>query len=155
MSSKISINAKKIIERLKKYLNIDSDYKLAMYLDVPQSTLASWISRDVIDFMRILEKIKDVDLNWLIKGDGYGYEHSEPIIEKLKENDNSIIYQLQSKIVGLENELKKNNIEISNYTKKLHNLSETDKSFDNEISSMKAKIEILTDLLVKFNAKPV
>lgn len=63
-------NAEKIIERLKKFYNIQSETQLAKRIGVRQSTLSGWKLNDNFDLYRIYDNIKDINLNWLLTGEG-------------------------------------------------------------------------------------
>ena len=47
-----------------------TDAELAAYLGVSRPTLSNWIARNGIDFPLLLEKLKEIDYNWLLVGKG-------------------------------------------------------------------------------------
>lgn len=59
-----------ILKEIKLHLGIKKDVDFAKFLNIPQSTLASWIKRNSIDFELIIEKCPDIDANWLLTGKG-------------------------------------------------------------------------------------
>ena len=70
MEKDIFFNVADIVKRAKRVLNFKTDADLAAYLGVSRSTLSNWIARNSIDFPLLLEKLKDVDYNWLLVGKG-------------------------------------------------------------------------------------
>ena len=52
-------------KRAKQALNFKKDSELASYLGVSRATLSNWCARNRIDFHLLLNKMRDVDLNWL------------------------------------------------------------------------------------------
>jgi hypothetical protein len=73
-----------ILKQIKLHLGIKKDVELADYLEIPQSTLASWIKRNSIDIELIYSKCPDIDANWLLTGEGE--------MLKQKENNNTHIF---------------------------------------------------------------
>ena len=59
-----------IVKRAKQALNFKKDSELANYLGVSRATLSNWCARNRIDFHLLLNKMRDVDLNWLLLGKG-------------------------------------------------------------------------------------
>ena len=59
-----------IVKRAKQALNFKKDSELASYLGVSRATLSNWCARNRIDFHLLLNKMRDVDLNWLLVGKG-------------------------------------------------------------------------------------
>ena len=89
MSSKksnIAINSSEIIERLKMALNIRKDIDLARFLGISQSTLATWKIRNSIKWEIIFEKCNNINLNWLLTGEG------EMFLNSTQENPNLPAY---------------------------------------------------------------
>ena len=64
------LNVPEIIKRAKLALGLEKDVELANYLGVSRSTLSNWGARNAIDFPLLLEKMADVDYNWLLLGKG-------------------------------------------------------------------------------------
>lgn len=63
-------NVADIVGRAKLVLDMKKDASLASYLGVSRSTLSNWIARNSIDFPLLLERMKEVDYNWLLTGKG-------------------------------------------------------------------------------------
>ena len=59
-----------IVKRAKQALNFKNDSELASYLGVSRATVSNWGARNRIDFHLLLNKMRDVDLNWLLLGKG-------------------------------------------------------------------------------------
>ena len=59
-----------IVKRAKQALDFKKDSELASYLGVSRATLSNWCARNRIDFHLLLNKMRDVDLNWLLLGMG-------------------------------------------------------------------------------------
>lgn len=72
------INTSIIIDKLKKFLALKTDTELANYLGIHHSTLAGWKMRETINIDIILEKVNNIDLNWLL------YEQEIQIPKKYK-----------------------------------------------------------------------
>lgn len=64
------VNVLEIVKRAKAILNFKTDAEFADYLGISRSTLCNWCTRNSIDFPLLLEKMKDVDYNWLLVGKG-------------------------------------------------------------------------------------
>ena len=58
-----------IINRLKIYLNIESDTDLAKYLGIKTNTLANWKKRNSFDIEILFTKCEFVFADWFINGD--------------------------------------------------------------------------------------
>lgn len=63
-------NVAEILELLKKHFQVSTDLELSKMLDVTQSTLSAWKTRDVIDIQRIYNKISDLNINKLLENSG-------------------------------------------------------------------------------------
>ena len=70
-------NVADIVKRAKRVLNFKTDAELATHLGVSRSTLSNWIARNSIDFPLLLEKLKEVDYNWLLVGKGQPMHQSK------------------------------------------------------------------------------
>ncbi len=60
-----------IINDIKKYYKIDSDAEFARFLGIKPQTLASWRSRNSIDYDLLSSVCVDINMNWVITGEGY------------------------------------------------------------------------------------
>lgn len=70
MSSADVHNVSEITHRIKTAYKLPSDAALARFLNVNTSTLANWKRRESLNYDLILEKCSDLDLNWLLRGEG-------------------------------------------------------------------------------------
>lgn len=59
-----------ILDRIKEAYSLKSNAKLAAFLGIPPTTLSSWYSRNSFDLDLIYGKCVDIDLNWLLTGEG-------------------------------------------------------------------------------------
>ena len=64
------LDVSEIVKRAKEVMGFKTDAELANYLGVSRSTLCNWCARNSIDFPLLLERMKDVDYNWLLLGKG-------------------------------------------------------------------------------------
>lgn len=63
-------NATHIIAKLKSYYGFSNDKELAEFLGIANSTLASWKSRDSLDWQLLFAKCEDISKEWLINDIG-------------------------------------------------------------------------------------
>lgn len=69
MQVKLSRNAiELILSKLRAFFGVVTDTELARCLGVKQNTVSSWKARGTMDFMLIIAKCDDIDLNWLFDG---------------------------------------------------------------------------------------
>ncbi|NPV35104.1 MAG: hypothetical protein HPY80_00390 [Bacteroidales bacterium] len=59
-----------IIERLKTYFQIVTDIELAKILGIKPNTISTWRNRNSIDWNLIFAKCENINLNWLLTGEG-------------------------------------------------------------------------------------
>lgn len=59
-----------ILNKIKTYLNIDTDTEFAKYLDIKPQVLSNWRKRNTFDIDLIYTKCENVDANWLLTGKG-------------------------------------------------------------------------------------
>lgn len=64
------LNVSEIVKRAKMAMGFKTDTELAAFLGISRSTLCNWSVRNSIDFPLLLEKLKEVDYNWLLTGKG-------------------------------------------------------------------------------------
>lgn len=69
------LNVTDIVKRAKTAMGFKTDSELAAYLGISRSTLCNWSARNSIDFPLLLEKLKEVDYNWLLTGKGTSTRH--------------------------------------------------------------------------------
>ena len=77
------LNSANIIDKLKEHLDIKTDTDLAKYLELHHSTLAGWRNRNSLNIELILEKVNNIDLNWLLYD--HDIEKSNRDYSKVKE----------------------------------------------------------------------
>lgn len=61
-------NVADIVKRAKQVLNFKTGAEPAAYLGVSRSMLSNWSARNSIGFPLLLEKLEEVDYNWLLVG---------------------------------------------------------------------------------------
>lgn len=59
-----------ILKQIKSHYGIKKDTDFAKFIGIPQSTLASWIKRNMFDYELIISKCNEIDANWLLTGKG-------------------------------------------------------------------------------------
>ena len=59
-----------ILDRVKNAKKLNNDSKLAEYLSVKKNTISSWRSRNAIDLDLIIAKCNNINLHWLLTGEG-------------------------------------------------------------------------------------
>lgn len=59
-----------IINQIKLYLNIKTDSEFAQFLGISQPTVSSWRKRNTLDHEIIIAKCKELNVEWLITGEG-------------------------------------------------------------------------------------
>lgn len=121
----------KIIERLKIFHGVETTRALGQILGVAESTMSGWKSRGTIDYELIFSNCEDLNLNWLIYGEGEmlrnkkqlansNLETSVPELENQADADPASI--LLSLISGMiDRKLEGKVIEKSSNVKHLHN----------------------------------
>ncbi len=126
----ITIDTRKIIDRLKKALSIRTDEQLAIKLGLSQSTVANWKSRNNIDYTLIFESFPDLDFNYLIKG----ISNSDTVISQNVISDSGSI-KLQ-----IENDLLREQLreQREDYIKSLERLSSNKQELTFEANTTKA-----------------
>ncbi|WP_291530131.1 LexA family transcriptional regulator [Bacteroides sp. UBA939] len=85
-------NVGDIVKRAKRVMNFRTDWELATYLGVSRSTLSNWIARNRTDFPLILEKLKEVDYNWLLTGKGSPTRQSKFVNSKYASGEVELIH---------------------------------------------------------------
>lgn len=81
-----------IVKRAKLALNFKNDSELADYLGVSRATVSNWCARNRIDFHLLLEKLRDVDLNWLLVGKGTAKHAAKLCNSELVQGEVQIIH---------------------------------------------------------------
>ncbi len=106
MSGVNSQNATLIIAKLKQYYSFGNDKELADFLGIAPNTLASWKSRNSLDWSLIFAKCEDISMEWLVNDVGPPsssmfeeyFANAGPILSKkntyiLSESDDPSIYE--------------------------------------------------------------
>lgn len=60
----------KLLQRLKKAYHLDTDAEVAKFLEIKPSTLSMQKNRGNYDLSRIIDKCSDLNMNWLLYGEG-------------------------------------------------------------------------------------
>lgn len=122
-----------ILDRIKKAYTLKSNAKLASFLGIPPTTLSSWYSRNTFDLDLIYEKCVEINLNWLLTGEGEMLrseekpEHAQHIQSKL---DDSILYNI---VQSLQEEKKEKEQKIEKLTEEL-------RAMERKIGSLEAEL---------------
>lgn len=76
-----------ILNKIKTYLNIDTDTEFAKYLDIKPQVLSNWRKRNTFDIDLIYTKCENVDANWLLTGKGSMLKQELKLIGNQKSAD--------------------------------------------------------------------
>ncbi len=74
-------NVKEVIDRLKMALKVKTDTELAKHLGVNQSTISVWKTRKSINWDLIITKCKDINIDWLLTGEGEMFRKKQDTVE--------------------------------------------------------------------------
>lgn len=131
------LSKKEILDRIKTFYNLKNNAKLAAFLGIPPTTLSSWYTRDTFDLDIIYEKCVDIDLAWLLTGEGSMLKEKQPE-EKTVANvvDTSYIYNMYKDYRNMQAE---KDIEI--------------KELRTKIDELHAKIEKQNDTIITLIAE--
>lgn len=121
------LDKKEILERIKAFYKLKSDAKLAAFLGIPPTTLASWYSRNTFNLDLIYEKCVDIDSKWLLTGE-----------EVILKNESSL--NTQANTPQQENM-------IPYYMYK--DLQEENRKLEREIGRLEEQLKHLKDLIKK------
>lgn len=100
------MEAVQILDKVKVLYKLNSDKELANFLELKQSTLSVWRTRNTINYDIIFDKCKDVDLNVLIRGEVFtGQVINEPKVEYLTKREEKDIETLTKENQELKNRL--------------------------------------------------
>lgn len=121
------LDKKEILERIKAFYKLKSDAKLAAFLGIPPTTLASWYSRNTFNLDLIYEKCVGIDLKWLLTGE-----------EVILKNESSL--NTQANTPQQENM-------IPYYMYK--DLQEENRKLEREIGRLEEQLKHLKDLIKK------
>lgn len=108
-----------VIDRLRAYYKVDTNAKLAKKLGVSPSAIANWKVRNRIDWMLIFTRCEDVNLNWLIHGEGPMMKESAYKVSEDKDVNKMLLDRVEELTIE-KNELQKEleNIKAEKKTKK-------------------------------------
>jgi len=73
------MNTTDILSRIRKFYNLRSDKELAKFLGVQPQVLSNWKKRGTIKIDIIINKCKEMDLNYLLRGGLYDYQKFEEL----------------------------------------------------------------------------
>lgn len=121
------LDKKEILERIKAFYKLKSDAKLAAFLGIPPTTLASWYSRNTFNLDLIYEKCVGIDLKWLLTGE-------------------KVILKNESSLNTQANTPQQENI-IPYYMYK--DLQEENRKLEREIGRLEEQLKHLKDLIKK------
>lgn len=85
-----------ILKQIKSHYGIKKDTDFAKFIGIPQSTLASWIKRNMFDYELIISKCNEIDANWLLTGKG-------EMLRNSKMNDTTNVFmQKTDNVMGVQ-----------------------------------------------------
>lgn len=60
--------AGEILDRVKQHYGLHTNTELAEFLEETPQNISNWYSRGTLNYQKVIEKCKGVDLNWLLRG---------------------------------------------------------------------------------------
>ncbi len=124
---------KKVLERLFTLYEVDNPTDLSRKMNIPVSTIYTWTKKRDIDLMRIMQINNKIDLNWLMG--------IEPVKNDVYVSTNPTQQYYKREIDNMEENLQQlKNSENS-----------VEKSIQNEILILEAKIKTLKDFLKTYS----
>lgn len=78
----MKIDKSLILSEIKSHYNFKRDADFARFLEIKPQTLASWHTRNTIDYELISAKCVDINANWLLTGNGEMLKSESGIFEK-------------------------------------------------------------------------
>lgn len=132
-----------VLDRIKEAYSIKSNAKLAAFLGIAPTTLSSWYSRCTFDLDLLYEKCVDINLSWLLTGEGSmlreersdGIIHEDPQVPTPKP-DESILYNMYKDLMEEKKEKEK----------KIEKLTEELRAMERKVGSLEAKLENVATL---------
>lgn len=121
-----------ILNRIKLHYNFKSDVQLAKFLGIATTTLSNWYARNTMNFDLIFTKCEDLNLNWLVNGEGKPARW----YQNLENNPASLTEEVLEKIKLVNNQ----NIEIE----RLHQVISLQ---EGTISAQTKTIEVMNKLI--------
>lgn len=73
-----NIDKRSILDRIKDHYSLKGNADLARFLEVSPNTITNWYNRQTFDIDAILSKCTDLDLNWLLTGQGERIKNVPP-----------------------------------------------------------------------------
>lgn len=83
----MTTNFELFFKRIKKAANVNTDKELYEFLNINKTTLSMWKSREKVDYELLFKKFEQINIHWLITGNGS--------IDLIQENDESKIVLLK------------------------------------------------------------
>ena len=115
-----------VLDRIKEAYSIKSNAKLASFLGIAPTTLSSWYSRCTFDLDLLYEKCVDINLSWLLTGEGDMIKN-ETTNQLNQSSDSGILLKLleekEKKIEQLTNELRAMERKVGSLEAKLENVA--------------------------------
>lgn len=72
-----------VLDRIKEYYKLKGNAELARFLGVAPNTITNWYGRKTFDIDVIYTKCVDIDMNWLLTGEGNMLSSESEKVEKL------------------------------------------------------------------------
>lgn len=63
-------NKRLILKELREHLGYNTDTEFATFLGIAQNTISGWKSRNTLDYDLIIQKVDNINANWLLRGTG-------------------------------------------------------------------------------------
>ncbi len=103
-----------ILQRLKEISNSASDADLARFLGIAPATLSNWRARGSIDYDLIFSKCEDLNLHWILTGEGPILSSDFFALTPLSDDDSSdiLLEHLRDIIKEKDTEIRQLNREI-------------------------------------------
>lgn len=92
----LKIDNSLILKQIKSHYGIKKDAEFAKFLDIPPSTLSSWMNRNSFDYQLLISKCVEIDANWLLTGKG-------EMLRNSKMNDTpNVFMQKTDNVMGIQ-----------------------------------------------------
>lgn len=146
-----------ILDRIKKAYGFKTDAQLADFLGIKSTHLAVWRARDSINLDLIITKCSDLNLNWLLTGQGSMFLNEQSESNAIQVNNKAEEYaakerqlaELRQEIEHLKAELKKMDTTDEKDAARMAALKEHIRELELENSKLLGQIGILKELLNK------
>lgn len=90
------VNVREILERIKELKGFRTQVEVAKFLEVTKGTISNWLIRNSSDFPLLINKLPEVNLNWLLAGKGTPYHQSNYCESKLMSGEVQILHNPKS-----------------------------------------------------------